>query len=65
MSDNTRYKVIEGSQSGHCCFQFTVVDTQNPTLIHGEHYKGQYEAICECFDEDDAKIIVGALNKFP
>jgi hypothetical protein len=57
-----RYKVVKGSQSAHCCFEATVVDTSRPVMIGGEHYEGQYEPICECFEERDAAVIVGALN---
>lgn len=49
-----RYRVIEGSQSSHCCFEWTVIDT----------YVG-FEAVCECFDEADAKMIAEALNLNP
>ena len=59
-----RYKVIEGSQSGHCCFDCTVVDTDSPHLIHGEQFNGQFEALCECFDAADAKAIRDALNAY-
>lgn len=62
-----RYIVVEGSVSGHCCFEWTVADLSKPTLINGEHYspKGvpQYWNICECFDEEDAAAIASALNK--
>ncbi len=58
-----RYKVVDGSQSAHCCFVSTVVDTTKPVMIGGEHYKGQFEPVCECFDEDAAKQIADALNR--
>lgn len=57
-----RYKVIRGSQSAHCCFDFTVVDTTRPVMIHGEHYDNRFEPLCECFEERDAIVIAGALN---
>jgi hypothetical protein len=57
-----RYKIVAGSQSAHCCFASTVVDTTRPVMIGGKHYKGQYEPLCECFDEADAAKIVEALN---
>lgn len=56
------YKVIKGSQSNHCCFSYTVVDTRKPVMIGGEHYENEYEAVCETFEEDDAKLICNALN---
>lgn len=46
----SRYAVKLGSESSHCCFAATVVDT---TTDRG---------ICECFDEKDAKEICSALN---
>lgn len=66
MSD--RYQSRSGSQSAHCCFQVTVIDTNKPTIIGGKHYMGsdgqtpQYETICECFEMDDAELICRALN---
>lgn len=52
-----RYKVVEGSESGHCCFGATVVDTQtsNPSLFCDE-------LVCECFDMESAQKIADALN---
>lgn len=62
-----RYAIYKGSQSQHCCFDFTVVDTTKPTIINGIHFKWsdgqyQYEAICECFFIEDAERICSALN---
>lgn len=61
-----RYVVIEGSQSAHCCFEATVVDTSNPTVFNGVPYapngKQRYEAVCECFYQEDAERIAAALN---
>jgi hypothetical protein len=31
-------------------------------MIGGKHYDNQYEALCECWDEGDARRIVAALN---
>ena len=61
-----RYKIIPGSQSGHCCFEFTVVDTDRPWFnARGEPFTDEgeqlYEAICECYDEADAKRVCDAL----
>lgn len=58
----SRYQVIEGSQSYHCCFECTVVDTTKPVMIHGEHYNNQYEPLCETFGRADADLICLALN---
>ena len=66
MSD--RYKIVDRSQSGHCCFAYTVVDTSRPCLLDesGEIYVGpygpEYEQVCECFTWEDADNICTALN---
>ena len=62
-----RYKVVEGSHSAHCCFQWTVVDTSRPEMTgDGEQYVGrngpEYEAVCECVTWEDADNICTALN---
>jgi hypothetical protein len=58
-----RYKVVEGSQSAHCCFEFTVVDTTKPDLMgDGTQYLDHFSIVCECFEREDADRIVSALN---
>lgn len=62
-----RFEIRDGSQSAHCCFHFTVVDTTQPFLLpSGEQYVGstgpQYVSVCECFNLADAKFIASALN---
>lgn len=52
-----RYKVINKSVSVHCCFEFTVVDTE---------LKNDFDepsSICETFYGEDANKICNALNK--
>lgn len=62
----SRYKVVEGSQSAHCCFDFTVVDTANPEMVGGKQWVGvngpQFVSMCECFYRLDADRICAALN---
>jgi hypothetical protein len=64
----SRYKIVDGSLSAHCCFEATVVDTTKPEIVNGEHYKNihdhqlQYEPVCECFTREDAEVICNALN---
>ena len=63
----TRYQIYNGSQSGHCCFEATVIDKTKPEIINGKHWKddsGQYHYanICECFSLEDAEMICQALN---
>lgn len=53
-----RYEAIEGSQSGHCCFEGTVVDTTRKNSVHHDLFK----IVCECFDFADAEEIARALN---
>jgi len=55
-----RYKVIEDSQSGHCCFDWTVVDTETPHSVYAS--LGLFEAVCECFEKEQAKLVCAALN---
>ncbi len=57
-----RYEVRSGSQSGHCCFVATVVDTKKPDMFDGQQYLDHGEEICECFEMADAKRIAAALN---
>jgi hypothetical protein len=62
-----RFAIFEGSQSAHCCFDFTVVDTTKPDIIGGEHYMDRdgrlhYESVCECFDREAAELVCNALN---
>ena len=57
---NQRYKVEEGSDSGHCCFEYTVLDTEAPVVINA--YQG-LKVVCECFDKSCAGLVCDALNK--
>ena len=62
-----RYLVVEGSQTAHCCFTHTVVDTTKPVMIGNKQYidvrgNAQFEAVCECFDHSTARRIEAALN---
>lgn len=63
-----RYEVIPESNSGHCCFDASVVDTTRPLLIGGIQLKDgcgnlRHKAICECFDVADAERICTLLNE--
>lgn len=59
----TQYVAIKGSASGHCCFDWTVVDTAKPLIIGGKRYKDESESVCECFDKESADLIAAALNR--
>lgn len=54
-----RFKIIEGSQSGHCCFEYTIVDTEKPTIVNGKD-----DSVCECFEKEQAELICKALNAY-
>ena len=54
-----RYLVIEGSQSAHCCFEATVVDTTKPDNC----CVGVFEEVCECFSIEAANKVADSLNK--
>jgi hypothetical protein len=71
MQENTvtyRYQIILGSESGHCCFEFTVIDTERPVLnsigepVIDDEGRQLYEPVCECFEKKDAVLIRNALN---
>jgi hypothetical protein len=55
----SRYKVIEGSVSAHCCFSATVVDTGTPHPC----FKGEPDWVCETYDLPTAHRIARALNE--
>jgi hypothetical protein len=62
-----RYIIFDDSMVGTWEFGCSVLDTTNPTVYNGEHYKDSlgryhYESICECHSEDEAKLICDALN---
>jgi hypothetical protein len=63
-----RFRAIVGSRSGHCCFDWSVIDTTQPVRFGPDYYRDhktgevQYEAVCECFHEAHAKMIADALN---
>lgn len=61
MDVSMRYQVVKGSQSAHCCFEWTVVDTEQPLSFP----PGEFAQVCECFEEDGARLIANALNLNP
>lgn len=62
----SRYMVVKGSDSAHCCFAATVVDTTKPCMIANEPYVqdgvAKFEQMCECLEYEDAVKIAAALN---
>lgn len=63
-----QYQVKKGSQTGHCCFQWSVVDTARQlTTGDGKPLTDDdgcalSECICECYQEADARLIADRLN---
>lgn len=53
---NPRYKILEESYSGHCCFDFTVVD--NTIFTPGSFCF----PVCETFTKETAKLVCDSLN---
>jgi len=50
-----RFIVKLGSETGHCCFEATVIDTG---------VESRYGNVCECLCEEDAQHIAKALNDY-
>lgn len=51
-----RYKVVDKSISGHCCFTHSVVDRN---IIDDGSLN---EVVCECFNKENAELICDMLN---
>lgn len=56
-----RYVVFEGSYTGHCCFEYSVIDTKTPCSSGFKDRIGTM--VCECFEETDADLIAERLNE--
>lgn len=50
-----RYQVVKGSESAHCCFEATVIDTEKEMGSHPDW-------VCECFEPSRAHAIADAMN---
>lgn len=66
---NNRFKIMKGSATGHCCFEYSIVDSNevisiNEELEHEDDYKFKetYNPICECLSRYHAIKIANALN---
>lgn len=57
---NKRFIVLNGSESAHCCFEFTVIDTSKGKEDYGDYWK---ETVCETFEKKHAIMICDALNQ--
>ena len=59
---NNRYQLLNESSSSHCCFSFTVIDTDENLLM--KNHNIEYRNMCESFEEENAVKIVNALNNY-
>jgi len=64
---SARYQVLKGSQSGHCCFSFSVIDTERAAPVPNlpDFHMGEprvYLTVCECTEENEARLICEAMN---
>lgn len=57
-----RYKVIEESLSGHCCFDFTIIDSSRKEVMNDGSITDDDFRMCECFERAEADLICNALN---
>ncbi len=57
---NGRFIIISESASAHCCFCYTVIDTEAGKKAHGHSWE---RVMCETFDKEEAVMICRALNE--
>jgi hypothetical protein len=55
-----RYIIVSESISGHCCFEYTIVDTAEGV----DSLNNWNKTLCETFEEQDAILICKALNQY-
>lgn len=53
-----KYEIIEGSESAHCYFSHTVVNTYIQSFPNLPYF----ETVAECFSKEDAELVCKALN---
>lgn len=52
---------MDKSMSAHCCFEYTIMDTTKPQ-DYSDECGQHFDSVCECFTEEDAKLICTRLN---
>jgi len=57
-----RFIVKDGSNSGHCCFEYSVIDTYRKPFKYDDGGISEPYAVCECFYKQEAEEICRALN---
>jgi hypothetical protein len=60
VSGSARFIIVAESVSGHCCFEYSVIDTKEGKKTYGDYWK---KTMCETFDKDEAVMICYALNQ--
>ena len=55
----SKYKVIPKSVSGHCCFEYSIIDSSIP-----DDDPNDYNWIVEGHFKEDAKWVAEALNNY-
>ena len=53
-----RFHAVEGSDTGHCCFEASVVER-----VKTGRYISDERTVAECFDVASAEMIADALNQ--
>ena len=56
-----KFKAIEGSNTGHCCFKGSVIDLS--AGVTDEYGETDYATVAEAFKFQDAVMIAKALNE--
>jgi hypothetical protein len=55
--------LIDKSESGHCCFRYSIVDMNKPIYDGGGKDVIGHEVVCECFEKEYAELIMAGLPK--
>jgi hypothetical protein len=63
MTKERRYYVKRGSHSAHCCFEWSVMDSERKEVVRADGGTDTPDAICECYDEGIAWQIADALER--
>jgi len=53
---DSRYIIMCGSDLGHCCIEYTIIDTKK----HDKH--NYFDMVCECTSKEHADRICKMLN---
>lgn len=56
-----RYKIYEGSVSGHCCFEYTILDLEE-YVMYSHSKRKWFENVCELFTKEHAELVCCQLN---